>query len=330
VTVADSEPDHPADTTTTTATPDSDQGAVAVDEIVSTTMPPTTTTPVPTALSVDCTFDETDRQASCGSTGGNGGSRRWTSSLGSGWSGGERYEPTLVWGEPASEMVVQLELCAGVVCETASSTIDLSGRFLGDCPETFEGWFTTFPLADLSEVYEVGPPFRIIPDDYKGHGYFRVPNGANDREVRMPIAGTLVEGAVYPAASGEPQHMLVFRTTCEGLSILFDHIGPTSQITAFLDWEPVDSRTRAIGPILFQEGDLVGTSIGIVGTGNAFLDFGVNDTFARWPTPTHPNAHGRFLTAVCMYDFFDESTAAYLRANQHTGSTMEQGLCPRG
>jgi hypothetical protein len=227
-------------------------------------------------------------------------------------------------------MVVQLELCADVVCETASATIDLSGRSLGDCPASFEGWFTTFPLANLSEVYEVGPPFRIIPDDYKGHGYFRVPNGANDRQVRMPIAGTLVEGAVYPAANGEPQYMLVFRTTCEGLSILFDHIGPISEITALIDWEPVDSHTRAIGPISFQEGDLVGTSIGIVGDGNAFLDFGVNDTFARWPTPKHPNAHGRFLSAVCMYDFFDEATAAYLRANQHTGSTMEQGLCPRG
>ncbi len=322
-------------TTTTTATA---AGSVptttraVVPPVTTVTTAPVTTTTVG-ALAVDCAFDDGTRRISCRATGGSDGSNRWTSSLGSGWSGGDRYDRELDWGEPSPAVTVRLERCEGGDCEVATATVDLSNRSLGDCPTDFEGWFTTFPLPDLSEVYEVGPPFRIIPDDYKGHGYFRVPSGGNAREVRMPADGILVEGSVYVGETApEPQYLLVFRTRCEGLSFLFDHVGvPVPSIAALLDWEPTaSSATTSIGPVAFSEGDLVGTSIGTVADGNSFLDFGVNDSFARWPTPKHPNAHGRFLTAVCMYDFFDEATAAYLRAYQHAGSTMEEGLCPRG
>ena len=77
-----------------------------------------------------------------------------------------------------------------------------------------------------------------------------------------------------------------------------------------------------------KEAELVGTSIGTLADGNAFVDFGVNDDLGRLPTPQHPNAHGRFLSAVCFYTFFDSETAAYLKSVVHTGLAVEEGLCP--
>ena len=82
------------------------------------------------------------------------------------------------------------------------------------------------------------------------------------------------------------------------------------------------------GPLELKEADLVGTSIGTLEDGNAFVDFGVNDNFGRLPTPQHPNAHGRFLSAVCIYTFFDSDTAAYLRSVEHPRLVAEEGLCP--
>ena len=51
---------------------------------------------------------------------------------------------------------------------------DLQPR--GDCPDDFDGWFKTFPLENISLITEVGRPGRIGVDDYKGLGYFRIPN----------------------------------------------------------------------------------------------------------------------------------------------------------
>ena len=146
----------------------------------------------------------------------------------------------------------------------------------------------------------------------------------------MPIDATLYAGSVY-LAPDEPQYLLFFRTACEGLSFLFDHIRePVPAIAElFTDAPPVgDSRTYDVGPLEMKEGDLVGTSIGFLEDGNAFLDFGVNDNFGRLPTPQHPNAHGRFLSAVCIYTFFDPDTAAYLKSVEHPLLVVEEGLCP--
>lgn len=91
----------------------------------------------------------------------------------------------------------------------------------------------------------MGPPGRIEIDGYTGHGYFRVPNGQNVVDVRMPIEGTLYEGSVYLEAD-EPQYLLIFRTECEGLSFRFDHIREPILAIAelFTDDPPVaDSRT---------------------------------------------------------------------------------------
>ncbi len=317
-------------TTTPTTAPPASTTALAPTG----TAPPATTTPATTTtsvagLSISCSFDEATRSISCTASGTSGGSLRWTSSLGTGWSGGQAYERTLRWGEPATEATIRLEECTGDQCTGANTIVDLAREPSGDCPADFSGWFTTFPLPDLSAVYEVGPPFRILPDDYKGHGYFRVPHGQNLVDVRMPIDATLVNAAVY-VEGGEPQYSFTFRTACEGLSFLFDHVRhPVSAITDLIDWEPTSSSAgRDVTPLTMAEGDLVGTSIGTIANGNAFLDFGVNDDFGRLPTPQHPNAYGRFLTAVCIYTFFEADTAAYLRANEHPASVFEEGLCP--
>ena len=290
---------------------------------------PPTPTPTPTAtavivteaaeLAAICSSDEPQRRLSCYPEGQSGGQLKWTTNLGSGWSWGDSYEDTLEWGQFVDEIQVQLEECLESTCSLATTKIDVELQPRGDCPTDFTGWFTTFPLPDLSAIYEVGPPGRILTDDYKGHGYFRVPNGQNVVDVRMPIDATLYAGSVY-LAPDEPQYLLFFRTACEGLSFLFDHIRePVPAIAElFTDDPPVgDSRTDTVGPLQMKEADLVGTSIGTLEDGNAFVDFGVNDNFGRLPTPQHPNAHGRFLSAVCIYTFFDPDTAAYLRSVEH-------------
>ena len=84
---------------------------------------------------------------------------------------------------------------------------------------------------------------------------------------RLPIDATLYAGSVY-LAPDEPQYLLFFRTACEGLSFLFDHIRePVPAIVElFADVEPADgdSRTNDVGPLEMKEGDLIATSIGIL------------------------------------------------------------------
>ena len=67
----------------------------------------------------------------------------------------------------------------------------------GECPESFEGWFETFPLNDLNVISEVEPPARIIGSVLEQPGIFRLPYWQNDVEVRMPIDATLVYGLKY-------------------------------------------------------------------------------------------------------------------------------------
>ena len=253
-----------------------------------------------------------------------GGTLRWASNVSSKESSTETYEIAFGWGQFVDEIQVQLESCIESVCSLATTRLDAEIQPRGDCPADFTGWFTTFPLPNILDIYEVGPPGRILTDDYKGHGYFRVPSGQNEVEVRLPIDATLYAGSVY-LAPDEPQYLLFFRTACEGLSFLFDHIRePVPAIADLFTGDPPvgDSRTYDVGPLELTEADLIGTSIGTLKDGNAFVDFG------RLPTPQHPNAHGRFLSAVCIYTFFDAEIDAYLRSAVHPGLTAEEALCP--
>ncbi len=278
-----------------------------------------------------CDFEEPVRRLSCHDEGQSGRKFTWTSSASSGTNFGETYKIDFRWGEFLNEISVQAEDCSGSECVQLKTTLQLDMKPRGKCPADFRGWFTTFPLPDLSNIYEVGPPGRILVNDYKGHGYFRVPNGQNVVDVRMPIDATLYGGSVY-LEPDEPQYLLLYRTECEGLSFRFDHVRePVPAIASlFTDNPPVgDSSTYDVGPLEMKEGDVVSTSIGTFADGNAFLDFGVSDTLARLPTPQHPNAHGMFLNDVCLYTFFNAETEAYLRSIVHPNSLAEEALCQR-
>jgi hypothetical protein len=227
---------------------------------------------------------------------------------------------------------VDLEECLGSDCSVAtwSTTVVLEPR--GDCPEDFTGWFTTFPLEDYTLIYEVGPPGRIDPDDHRGHGYFRVPDGMNVVDIRMPVDATLYRGSNSmrwsQRTSGELelQYRLEFYTKCEGIRLRLDHVRePVPEIAALFTREPPVNDTRGVDvtPFEVKAGDLVATSIGFEADGNAFLDFGVYDDFKRVRTAQDP----RFDNAACFYKFFSPTLADYLSARITRVDNLAEGLC---
>ena len=284
-------------------------------------------------LAAICSFDEPQRQLSCQASGQSGTSLQWTTSLDSQVSFGNTYETTLEWGQFVDEIQVQLEDCNGTECSVAnwSTTVVLEAR--GDCPDDFAGWFTTFPLDDHTLIYEVGPPGRIDPDVHRGHGYFRIPTGMNAVDVRMPVNATLYMGSNHyedaaNAVSDERviQYRLEFRTECEGLKFRFDHIAePVPKIMALFTREPLvdSSHGMDLDPLFLNEGDLVGTKIGIETNGNAFVDFGVYDDFKRIQTAQDP----RFDNAACFYKFFSPTLADYLSARITRVDNLAAKLC---
>ena len=237
----------------------------------------------------------------------------------------QTYQVSFGWGQVFEDIEILVEECMGEDCSQAAVSIDVDLQPRGDCPDSFDGWFKTFPLDDISLITEVGQPGRIGVDDYKGHGYFRIPNQYIDTDVRLPADGTLYAGSRY-TEGGEVQYLLFFRTPCEGMSFRFDHIAvPIAQIESLFTEEPKegDSRTSELGPLELKEGDVVGTRIGT--PGNVFVDFGVYDEFRRLPTTTHPNAGG--LAAVCFYDFFSSDIASTLRSRVGGTYTIDPELC---
>ena len=284
-------------------------------------------------LTAVCSFDEAQRRLSCNASGQGRGSLTWTTSPDTGWDTGTTYEKTIPWGLVFDELHVQLEECSGSDCSVAtwSTTVALEPR--GDCPEDFAGWFTTFPLEDYTLIYEVGPPGRIDPDDHRGHGYFRVPDGMNVVDIRMPVDATLYGGSNSIRWSQrtwgelEIQYRLDFHTKCEGIKLRLDHVRePVPEIAALFTQEPLVNDTRGVyfTPVEVKEGDLVATSIGFETTGNAFLDFGVYDDFKRVQTALDP----RFLNAACFYEFFSPALADYLSARITRVDNLADELCP--
>ena len=303
------------------------------------TTAPATTVAGPTELTVACSFDEPQRRLSCESDGRSGGSLTWTDNIDSRSSTGETYSKAFEWGQFIGQIQVQLEECNGSECSTASWSTTVALQPRGDCPEDFAGWFKSFPLEDYTEILEVGPPGRVVGDsDFKGHGYFRVADWQNVMDVRLPIDGTLYAGSKtrFTGRDGEWQsevnYGLRFRTPCEGIWIIFGHILELSpSIAAILDEFPVQDSSETLWfdePLDLSEGDIIGTAIGYSLTGNAMVDFGVNDEFGRVRTVEHERAFGRHLTSVCMYDFFSAEIAGYLRSKEFTGDPVDEGLCP--
>ena len=284
-------------------------------------------------LGAVCSFDEPQRRLACHAVGQSRGTQKWTTNLNTREGSGNTYETTLEWGQFVDEIHVQIEDCTESDCSVAtwSTTVVLEPR--GDCPENFTGWFTTFPLDDHTLIYEVGPPGRIDPDVYRGHGYFRVPTGMNAVDVRMPIDATLFTGSNHYEDAAKAvseirviQYRLEFRTECEGIRFRFDHIAePVPEIVALFTREPLvdSSYGMELEPLFLNEGDLVGTKIGTEPNGNAAVDFGVYDDFKRAQTAQDP----RFYNAACFYKFFSPTLADYLSAQITRVDNLAPGLC---
>ena len=266
----------------------------------------TNTPPLPTEaaeLAAICSFNVPQRRFLCHAEGQGDGQLRWTTDLGLGSGGAITYERTLPWGKFIDEINVQLEECQGLTCSLATTTIDVELQPRGDCPDDFTGWFTTFLIDDISLIVQVGQPGQIRSNDYKPHGYIRVPNGRSDIEVRLPIDATLFAGS---------QSTLFFATPCEGLWFYLGDIAvPIPEIEALLP-QVGDGGTSPIGPLAMREGDVIGTGIGT--SENAYLDFGVIDQRPRLLTYRHPEAISYEPYAVCFYDFFGPEIASTLRS----------------
>ena len=187
--------------------------------------------------------------------------------------------------------------------------------------------FDTLPI-DLALVTSVGPPGQPRGGDYKGHGYFRT---ADNLVVVVDDADALlVEGSRY-IEGGEVQYLLFFDMP-NGLRFLFDHIREPSDLVldAFVgapDPPVGDSRTYAIGPVAFVAGDLVGTAIGTLADGNAFVDFALYDAANPNPASLEPGFGGdpaswRDAYAYCWYDAFGAANAALIRSLLGGGATV--------
>ena len=296
---------------------------------------PSTVNSSPSELVASCIFDNVEHYLNCEASGGRGGSLTWSSNVpGMGTDFGSTYSRQLEWGLVLDEISVDLEECVGSECTTVTNNLDLDLQPRGSCPSTFDGWFTTFPLNEIGEIIEVEAAARLIGATFEQPGVFRLPYGQNNVEVRLPINATLAYGLKYSTVSNlnnanpeevpELQYGLRFQTECEGLWFTIDHMQTlTPQLTSYFDDLPVESNatTKKIGPLVMQEGDLVGTTIGFPIDGNAFVAFGIFDEYERVPT-----AGPDFLNAVCFYDFFSSDIAAQLRAQTVDRWPVAEGL----
>ena len=271
-----------------------------------------------------CSFDEPQRRLFCHAEGQGNGQLRWTTNLGSGWGGSITFERTLKWGQFVNEIQVQLEECQGSTCSLTTTTIDVDLQRRGNCPDDFTGWFTTFLIDDISLVTQVGQPGQIRSNDYKPHGYIRVPDRNANIEVRLPVDATLFAGS-QDSESGEIQVTLSFNSPCEGVWFYFGHIAITvPEIKALLP-QVGDGRTSSLGrPLEMRAGDVIGTRIGT--SGNAGLDFGVIDQRPRLLTYQHPDAYSYEPYGVCFYDFFGAEIASTLR-NRVGGESTDSDFC---
>lgn len=135
---------------------------------------------------------------------------------------------------------------------------------------------------DVSKATSILYPGQKRGGNYKPHGGFRFDSSKNsDITVSAPIDGFLARGGRY-LAEGEVQYTFDVMNNC---GVMY-RVGHLREIPANLQkiadtWpEPQEgaSQTQAISPGVFvKQGEILATSVGIVGTKNAFFDLGVYD-----------------------------------------------------
>ena len=196
-------------------------------------------------------------------------------------------------------------------------------------------WSPTGPPPDCPEPFIVQTPVDInmvtaalwpgqVRGAYVPHGGFRFDaSDGNDITVRAPIDSYLVQGSQY-LANGDKQYLLSFSVPC-GFWYRFDHVRVLSPklADALKDLPPPtpgDSRTTNIPPVWVEQGEVIGTSVGVFPS-NIFVDFGLYDV--RAPNNVTPNPAWADLYAankefaaygVCFFDYLPGNHGEIMRS----------------
>lgn len=180
--------------------------------------------------------------------------------------------------------------------------------------------------ADLSQATAVLYPGQTRGGNYKPHGGFRFDTApTNNITVTAPIDGYIVRGGRY-LSEGEEQYTFDVMNSC-GIMYRVGHLRfLPSNLQAIADTWPKavegDSRTQQVYPSVFvRQGEILATSIGIIGTKNTFFDWGAYDyrqenAASKSPAYQQLHAQDKELSwhALCWFDMLPLSDAMRVRS----------------
>lgn len=186
---------------------------------------------------------------------------------------------------------------------------------MGTAPACDEPLEVGLPV-EIENVTSILYPGQPRGGNYKPHGGLRFDNNSsNDVDVTAPMDGYVVRGARY--IEGEIQYTFDFIHPC-GIMYRLGHIRElTPKFQAFAEAFPAatqDSATTNINPPVWVEyGELIGTKIGIIETGNVFLDYGVYDLRTRNESAADTTYAATYngqlaLNAICWLDYLGDSS----------------------
>lgn len=194
------------------------------------------------------------------------------------------------------------------------------------------------PPADLSKAISILYPGQYRGGNYKPHGGFRFPDGANDVLVTAPMDASVVNGGRY-LVDGEIQYTFDFVNDC-GIKYRLGHFRTLSPAFAALaeklpEAKEMDSRTTKIEPpVKIKAGDPIATAVGLTSVGNAFFDFGVYDlrqTNEASKSAAFQSAHADdpdlAWHAVCWFDLLSPANEAIVRGLPATAPGSESDYC---
>lgn len=177
--------------------------------------------------------------------------------------------------------------------------------------------------VDLSLVTSVLYPGQVR-GDYKAHGGFRFdgqPAGAIT--VVSPIDGVALRGSRY-LAGGEIQYTLDLVDPC-GRMVRLGHLRTLApKWDALFEALPapveMDSRSTAFPEgITVTQGEVVATAVGLIGTGNTFVDIGMYDLRQRNAASADPawlaqHNNDTHAYALCWFQLLSPEAQALIDA----------------
>ncbi len=177
-----------------------------------------------------------------------------------------------------------------------------------ECPEPL---ILQTPV-DINKVTSILYPGQERGGDFKPHGGFRFDSSKNDEiEVNVPMDAVVSDGSRY-IEQGEVQYLFDFQTPC-GIRYRFDHLLVlTPKFAKIGEGLPQpkegDSRTTHLNPeVSVIQGEVIATAVGLIGSSNVFVDFGVYDMRGK----------GKFQnprdSAICWFDLLPPEDAAKVK-----------------